>query len=366
MLFKVLRTVTILLISTSYILTKSHDGCIYDPKDFEFSEKLPGYNIVKEFIFNHQEEFSPIISHISSQICGGKKQQQPQLSPSEQKQLENLHQHHHHESSIDSTNLITLNYDNGNSAFVTVLYGLLVLKTLQGVYARLWCDNFFTEERNRWQEKLEKSKTEEGEKAEKLKKWLDTVDANYVGKNWEYRVFKTMADRKDGISEKKDDGSKGVEEEDSDAIEVAEKERYKKRKEIKLPAIGTKKPAAAATEDVDVVEELDPAKKKALEDAKRKAKTAKDILVWSHDGKWPADDGTDWHAPMDPFDAIREHHEPAAHYLRIYCQEKRYSIGWRIMSLLSSLFKSTGESVQKATKKLSEASPLKPKNNQED
>jgi hypothetical protein len=63
------------------------------------------------------------------------------------------------------------------------------------------------------------------------------------------------------------------------------------------------------------------------------------LLKWHHEGGWPIDGAMDWSAPIDPFDTKREHHIPAAHYVRVYCQEMHYSFGWRIMSYLQLMFK---------------------------
>jgi len=61
------------------------------------------------------------------------------------------------------------------------------------------------------------------------------------------------------------------------------------------------------------------------------------------DDVFPYADGSDWRAPLDPFDTVRDDHRPAPHYIRVYCQKGHYSLGWRMMNILHELFKSGTE-----------------------
>jgi hypothetical protein len=168
------------------------------------------------------------------------------------------------EAIADTTLLQVAASQESSDVTAAIIMVALFYWLARGMYAKMWCENFFVPEVDAW--KADPSDSH--------------VDANYAPLDWE----KNLLEQEDANDQK-------------EAAKKANKELEKK---------GMGRVAA--------------------------------MLQWHHPGPWPSEGG--WTSPLDPFDTVRSHHRPAAHYVRVYCQEMHYWFGWRVATVLWDMFKS--------------------------
>lgn len=205
--------------------------------------------------------------------------------------------------------------------FVAVIYAMFVMSIIHGMYAKMWCDNYFQKTREEWVTELGEIKADPDREVEESKHRM--VDANYLKHDWEEHVLEEIAEKLIKADAEKNNGMD-----------------KKKRDKEDGPDNGGHQGQMPQEENAGGLKNV-----------------GKNLIRLHHEGSWPKEDGDSWLAPIDPFDTIYEHHMPAAHYLRVYCQEWHYSLGWRLMGFVHAMFKSGFSKIKQAHEDAKKAAP---------